>query len=101
MVQYKCNVHTHNGGRRMMKEINMDEMEYGTPEYAAAELITLCGNEIAKASEWWFGTWFRSMEKMDREYIQWVDTKITLPSISEKKAALYFIAFWYYRNKEQ
>lgn len=87
----------HNGGKRM-KEINMDEMEYGTPEYAAAEFITLCYDQLDRMDEKTFELWFGL--KLKSKELKLGETKLNVPE-TKKKAILHFIAFWYYRNKEQ
>ncbi len=81
-----------------MERINMDTMEVGSPEYMASMLINLCQNELTDIEEGEFEAWLKW--NMRQEEITLGKQKLKVPE-AEKKATLHFIAFWYYKNKEQ
>lgn len=81
-----------------MEKINTDTMNFGSYEYDASMFINSCLDELDNMDESTFETWLSF--SWERKEIVLSGVKLKVPE-REKKAILHFIAFWYYRNKEQ
>lgn len=81
-----------------MERINVDTMDMDSPEYEASMIINLSQDYLERMNEAMFEFWFSMALKREEFLLGGRKFKV---SETNKKAILHFIAFWYYRNKEQ